>query len=403
MGEGASAPVPTPSTAIGHGRGASPATRILETLRAEPVVLREDLARRTELSPATVTRTTSALITAGLVRQRDDCSVLGRMGRPAIPLALEDDRHVCLGIHIGRETITLAAGDLRGTVLSSVILRHVNCASPPIALVARTAGQLLNEFLDRELLTAGVVAPWRALGLSPAHVATQLRVALGLPVTVGEHVEAIVAAQVLRQAPPPGLTCYLYVRNVPGFALVHNDGTETGVSLVADLTHLPTGSGHRCPCGRRGCFEASVGERGVVARALRAGAIDRPSMASLDAAVQRKCRPAVEIVEERATLLGNAAGLVRDLYAPDHMILLGQAFDTDPGTRASLVRSFEESTAFGPIDLTVPERADNVQAAAACFVALRPVYEDPLGLLDEGSSPVVFRPESTRRRRAARS
>lgn len=318
------------------------------------------------------------------------------MGRPAIPLALDEGRHVCLGIHIGREAVTVAAGDLRGRVLSCAVIHHVDGSAPPIGLITRAAGKLLNEFLDRELLAAGLVAPWRALRLPPDGVARKFRVALGLPVTVGEHVEAIVAAEVLRRPPPRGISCYMYARNVSGFALVFNNGIETMVSSVADLTHLPTGSRYPCSCGRSGCFEASVGEVGVVRRAMLSGVITRPSMSDLATAARHGSRAALDLMEERASLLGRAAGLVRDLYAPDHMMFLGQAFSGGAGNRLTLRQSFEDATALGPIDLVTPGEADNVQAAAACFVALKPVYEDPLAIIgddpDSGMQNEIARP-----------
>ncbi|GAA2182690.1 ROK family protein [Brooklawnia cerclae] len=383
-----------------RGHSSSGATRILEALRTEPALLREDLGRRTKLSPASVTRTTSALIRAGLVRELRDNAAWGGRGRPAIPLALVEDRHVCIGVHLGSEMITIAAGDLRGQILAQLSIRNADCSAQPIGLISRAAGRLLNEFLDRELLSAGLVAPWHALGLSRIPVARKVHTAFGVPVATGDQIEAIVDAELTRRQPPPGQSCYIYARNVSGFAMVLSDGTRTEISRVADLTHVPTGSRFRCPCGRTGCFGISVGERAVVARAVQAGIISTPSIDELEAAARTGNRGAFAIMQERAALMGRAVALVRDMQAPDRIVLLGQAVPDAPSARAMLLRGFRGSTALGPIDLVIPDDADIVQAAAACSVALRPIYEDPIAvtsaLEQDDSEDLVFTAEATR-------
>lgn len=368
------------SAPVDTDRSTAAATRILEALRAEPALLRRDLGRRTQLSPATVTRTTAGLIRAGLVREQPDGAALGGKGRPANPLALVENRHVCIGVHLGRTTITVAAGDLRGRVLAQRRVRNVDYRGDFVAATAREAGRVLDAFLDRELVSAGLVAPWQALGLAQETVARRMEAAFDVPLATGDHVEAIVAAEVVRRPPPPGLTCYLYARNVSGFALVLSTGTRTEISRTADLTHLPTGSAVECSCGRTGCFEVSVGERAVLTRALRDGIITRPDPAELDRAARRGDREAFATVQRRAACIGRAAALVRGMHDPDRFVLLGQAIPTMPSAVAMLRRTLRLTSDPGPIDVVVSDATDSVQATAACAVALRPVYDDPAAL-----------------------
>ena len=361
-------------------RSTTAAARILDALRTEPALLRRDLGRRTQLSPATVTRSTSALIRAGLVREILDGAAPGCKGRPANPLALVENRHVCVGIHLGRTTITVAAGDLRGRVLAQRQIRHVDYSRDFVTATAREAGRVLDGYLDRELVSAGLVAPWHALGLDREAIARRMEVAFDVPLATGNHVDAIVAAEVVRRPPPPGLTCYLYARNVSGFALVLSTGTHTEITRAADLTHLPTGSAVPCSCGRTGCFEVSVGERAVLARALRDGIIARPDPAELDRAARRGDREAFAMVQRRAACIGRAAALVRGMHDPDRFVLLGQAIPTMPSAVAMLRRTLRLSSGPGPIEVLVADDTDSVQASAACAVALRPVYDDPAAL-----------------------
>ncbi|MGV7750404.1 MarR family transcriptional regulator, partial [Mycobacterium kansasii] len=59
-----------------------PAAAVLRVIRRGGLVLRDEIVRETQLSAATVNRQVTALIEAGLVRERADRAASGVVGRP---------------------------------------------------------------------------------------------------------------------------------------------------------------------------------------------------------------------------------------------------------------------------------------------------------------------------------
>lgn len=369
--------------AVARGQFGSPASRVLEQLRGRGTTAREQLADSTGLSSATVARAVTALVDAGLVRERHDRTPFGRTGRPSVPLEIVTDRHACLGVHLGRWETTIAVGDLVGRVLASRVVPHEDRVPIPVERTARIAAELLDEFLDRRPLAAGVVAPWRDLGLRGDEVAARLREVLGLDVASADHVAAIAAAEFIhRRHGTGGVSCYVYARNAAGFTLAVDKGIQVEISKVADLSHFPTGSDVRCGCGRTGCFEVTVSDHAVGARAHDRGLVAVPSIDAVHAAASRRRshddRAAYELLRERAVHLGATAAVVSDMVGPDRMILVGQAFTGYPPLLDLVLDTVRRRSTVGDLALFVTRFGRDIQAVAACTIALGPVYDTPL-------------------------
>ena len=86
-------------------------------------------------------------------------------------------------------------------------------------------------------------------------------------------------------------------------------------------------------------------------------------------------------------MLGRVAAVVRDMVNPDRVVLCGQGFTGYPPALDVIRSSLRRHTATPrPIDISFTRLSGEIQAVAAGTVALRRVYEDPLGvLLDEAT------------------
>lgn len=173
------ATAPSPTASVG-----SPASRVMELVRRRGVIKREELARRTGLSTATVARAVSALVEAGLLRYAIDRTSDRGVGRPGTPLQVDTRRFVVVGVHLGRRVATVALGDLSGQVLDTRL-------SPHRSLMVAELGALVTELLAsvpaRQPLAAGVVAPWQALGWDRSRVEDEVHDLLGLDVCARSH------------------------------------------------------------------------------------------------------------------------------------------------------------------------------------------------------------------------
>ncbi|MCR1781125.1 helix-turn-helix domain-containing protein [Nocardioides carbamazepini] len=364
----------SPIITVSRGRFSSTATQVLEQVRAAGRASRDEIAAATGLSIATVGRTAALLVERGLLRERPDLARPGVTGRPGVPVEIDTDHYVTIGVHVGRRIATVALGDLTGRVLASQTVRRPLGTEPDLEQLSREAATLLGSHPGRVPLAAGLVAPWREIGLVPTEREAELHELTGLPVRTGDHISAVAAAEFLhrrdnrrdshresqgdshraghpdRAADAGGLTLYLYARDTFGWSVAVDRGVQTDVTRAASLAHFPTGADVPCPCGRSGCLAAAI-----------------------------DVLPDVE----RARTLGATAGSVRDMLSPDQVVLVGQAFTGDPGLLDVIVAAYEAHSALErPVPVSFTRFGSDIQAISACTVALGPVLDDPLACVE---------------------
>ncbi|WP_336683028.1 winged helix-turn-helix domain-containing protein, partial [Enterococcus casseliflavus] len=83
------------------------AALVLRTARVSGPVFRDDTAAATGLSISTVNRQVSALLKAGLIRERADLTPPGAVGRPRVPFEINTTGFLTVGIHIGYKTTSI--------------------------------------------------------------------------------------------------------------------------------------------------------------------------------------------------------------------------------------------------------------------------------------------------------
>lgn len=379
---------PSPIITVARGRFGSAAAQVLEQVRAAGVVHRDEIAARTGLSVATVGRAVGHLVEAGVLRERPDQGRLGTVGRPGTPVEVDTRRFVTIGVHVGRRIATVALGDLTGKVVAHDTVRRRPGADPDLDRLSRAAATLLGGLPGREPLAAGLVGPWRELGLVPEALGRELHELTGLDVRTGDHIAAVAAAEFFhRRHGTPGVTLYVYARDTLGFAVAVDKGVQTEISRVGSLTHFPTGSGIPCECGRTGCLQVTAGDEAVVREAVGAGLVEEATIESVYGAASAD--PVLELLRRRARVLGEVAASVRDIIAPDRVILVGQAFTGCPWVLDEVVLAFEDTTALPPLPVSFTRFGAGIQAIAACTIGLGAVYDDPLAVVPARSPRTV--------------
>jgi predicted NBD/HSP70 family sugar kinase len=371
---------------VTRGRFGSAAAQVLEQVRAGGILHRDEIASRTSLSVATVGRTVGQLVEAGVLRQRPDRTRLGGVGRPGVPVEVDPDRFVTIGVHVGRRIATLALGDLTGKVVAHETLERRTGEGPDVAELSQSAAGLLGRAPGRVPLSVGLVAPFRELDLDREQLGAELHDLTGLVVATADHIAAVVASEFLhRRHGTPGVTLYVYARDTVGFAVAVDKGGQTEVSRVGSLTHFPTRSTVACSCGRRGCLEAAAGDAAMVAAAADTGLLAEPTIEAVYAAADE---PEIgALLRARARALGEVAAAVRDMVAPDRVVLVGQAFTGCAAVLDDVTRAFHDATALGDLPLSFTRFGAGIQAIAACTIALGPVYDDPLAIAATTTAP----------------
>ncbi|UYP18169.1 ROK family protein [Rhodococcus sp. Z13] len=386
-----------PDLRIADGTGAS----VFRVAANRGPVSRDLIAKVTGSSIATVNRQVSALLAAGLLRERADLAESGAIGRPRVPVEVDHERYLTIGIHIGAVTTGIVASDLRGRIIGAVeVPTPSGDQDAALASITASAKAFAGRWHRRIPLWAGVALGGRVdsttgivthprLGWTDARVGTIVGGGLGLPVSVAAHVEAMAASELLltpdRDAPETkGTGLYFYARETAGVAITFDGKVHTPTGGPGSVSHLPTGSSAPCSCGGTGCLEATVSDQALVRRARAEGVLpdrDDVTIQSLYRLARDGSEPAHALLVERATVLGRTVGMLRDLFNPDRVILGGQAFTEYPAAVPHVAKAFAKATTLPRKDIRITGFGNRVQAHAAGVVSLSSIYSDPLAAM----------------------
>lgn len=265
--------------------------RVVDELRRHGRLSRAELARRTGLSPTTITGVAGELLARGVVveepERRDGGEQAGR-GRPPVLLRLDPAAGGALGIDFGHRHLRVAVADLSRTVLAerSMALDVDAAAQESLDAAAALADEVLAEagLTRSRIIGAGVGLPgpidvrtgsvgssvilpgW--VGVRPVE---ELERRLAVTVTVDNDANLGAFGEVSFGA-ARGLADIMYVKVSSGIGtgLVLDGGLYHGASgLAGELGHVHVrDDGHVCRCGNRGCLE-TVAATGAVLDALR--------------------------------------------------------------------------------------------------------------------------------------
>jgi predicted NBD/HSP70 family sugar kinase len=418
--------------ALGLPDGA--AASVFGAARMRGPIARDAIAQVTSLSIATVNRQVTSLLDAGLLRERPDLAVSGAIGRPRVPVEINHEPYLTLGLHIGARTTSIAATDLFGRTLDVVETPTPQTGhAAALDALAGSARRYLSRWHRRRPLwvgvaMGGVVDPATGtvdhprLGWTGAPVGSVFAETMGLPVSVAVHVDAMAGAELLlgvtRLAPANGrslpsalrasgsslpsalrasgsslpsalrasgsssTSLYVYARETVGYALVIGGRVHSPATGPGTIAALPA---HSELLGGSGRLESTVSDKAVLAAARRLGVIRadaaQPALATVLRAARAGSVPARELLAERARVLGSAVALLRDMLNPDDLVVGGQAFTEYPEGMADVEVAYAKSSTLPPRDIRVTAFGNRVQEAGAGVVSLGGLYADPIGAM----------------------
>ncbi len=221
------------------------------------------------------------------------------------------------------------------------------------------------------------------LGWEQAPVGPVLAEALGLPVSVAAHVDAMAGAELLlgkrRFANPQATSLYVYARETVGYALVIGGRVHSPTTGPGTIANLPA---HSDLLGGSGQLESTVSDEAGLSAARRLGVVgENAAVASVLRAARDGNAAARELLSERARVLGAAVALLRDLLNPDELVVGGQAFTEYPEAMAEVEAAYVARSVLPARDLRVSAFGNRVQEAGAGLVSLGGLYTDPLAAI----------------------
>jgi predicted NBD/HSP70 family sugar kinase len=375
------------------------AASVFGAARMRGPIARDAIARVTGLSIATVNRQVSALLAAAILRERADLAVSGAIGRPRVPVEVNHEPFLTLGIHIGAKTTSIVATDLFGRTLDVVETpTPLGPQEAALAVLSASAGKYLSRWHRRRALWVGVAAggvvdgisghlDHPRLGWSQAPVGPVLAGSLRLPVSVASHVDAMAGAELLLGARRPAVapsstSLYVYARETVGFALSIDGRVHSPTSGPGTIAALPA---HSELLGGTGQLESTVSDEAVLTAARRQRIIAPDGPTSTMAAVLRAARQgndtAQVLLADRARVLGEAVALLRDLLNPDDLVVGGQAFTEYPEAMPQVEAAFAARSVLPARGIRLTTFGNRVQQAGAGVVSLGGLYADPIAAM----------------------
>jgi len=237
---------------------------------------RSELARRLDLSPATLTRLTKPLLDMGLLVETDPQAPAG-MGRPSLPLDIDPDSRHFVGIKLTSDEVHGVLTDLRARVVAleiaeigdrspdavadrvAQVVERLASKGPGVTSVGVSAGGLVD---DAASLKAAAYLGWD----EPVPLAALIAERTGLPVVLANDVEAWAQAERWFGDGCNDDDFALLTTGVGvGYCVVTHgqtaSGTDVGVGVAGHIPLDPLGP--LCHEGHHGCAEAMLTSGGI--------------------------------------------------------------------------------------------------------------------------------------------
>ncbi|GGO78482.1 ROK family protein [Nocardioides deserti] len=312
---------------------------VLQALRRLGPASRAGLAQRTGLAKATVGAIVADLEEAGAVVEAvvDDVPAAPARGRPSRPLSLRPGSHVGLGLELNVDYVSAVVVDLAGDVLTSesrpagedrldvllALAAEVRAAHPGRLLGTTVAVPALVRDDDRTVAWAP------NLPLRGDSLVADVAAALGCPpanVRVVNDANCAAYAEAHHGA-ARGVDHALYLTGTVGIGagiVVGGQLVQGGAGFAGEVGHMPVGDPTApCGCGRRGCWEASIGLLAVL-DALGMAELDTPLTTAEAVAARAADDPAARATVERVGEdLGLGLAILAGVLDPAVVVLGG--------------------------------------------------------------------------------
>ncbi|MBG0824432.1 ROK family transcriptional regulator [Planomonospora sp. ID91781] len=366
---------------------------------------RAELTSRMGLNRSTIMALTADLTAAGLVREELPRET-GRAGRPSLVVRPESARVYVFALDVGVDRLVAARVGLGGAVLDrrETVRRRgpfsLEEVVGPLAAFARQMHRrtrpdtvcvgVAAAFSGGVAQSDGVVRFGPNMGSVDVPFGEEMarRLALGLPVTVGNDANLAAMAEHLRGV---GVGCrdLVYLHGDVGVG----GGVIAGGALLGghqgfggEVGHMVVNpQGRLCGCGSRGCLEAEVGERALLEAAGRFGSqVGREAVRAVVSAADRGDIVAQAALSRVGDWLGLGVANLVNVFNPEMVVFGGMLREVYLGSAAQ-VRSRLNLDALSPsrehLRLRTTALGDDATLVGAAELAFAQVLADPLEVL----------------------
>jgi predicted NBD/HSP70 family sugar kinase len=355
----------------------------LEVLRNGPLS-RSEVARRLALSPGSLTRLSTPLIQAGLLREVGETSG-GRVGRPSQLIDVVPNAQAFAGLKLRDDRVMGVITDLRAQVHKSAE-RPLTSQEPEA--VADSIRELVDELgaewkhptaigigLGGRLAAHRMVRSAAFLGWDDVPLAELVEQRTGLPTILENDVVAFTEYEHWFGA-GRGLSRFAVVTLGAGigYGLVANDAVvadeDHGIGLVGHWPLDPFGP--VCSEGHRGCAKSILTE-GAIVTAL-SGALGRPVTYEEAMDLGEAGEPAARrVLDDAGEGLGRLLAAIANLTMPECIVLGGEGVRLASVAREAVERGIakDRDPRTRKLDLVIRSGSDTEWCRGAAVLAIQ--------------------------------
>jgi predicted NBD/HSP70 family sugar kinase len=343
---------------------------VLTRILTQGPIPRVEIARRTGLSQAAVTKAVAPLMETGFVTDQatpaDGDGQLG-IGRPVSPLTVVPSSVSVIGVKVTPTsligvTTDFTAGilnvrhdELAGTDPEAVIeqlAEHVKALIAALKSGTAVAGPLagIGIAVSGDVdATHGVVRDSPLMGWRGVPVAELLGKRIRVPIVVSNDVRALTVAEhwfgVGVNADSfavvtigSGIGCGLYI---------NGEVVSGAYGVSGELGHLPLAPGDLvCTCGRRGCVETVASSDAILARTRKTTGLADLDLAGVIKLAHEGNKHAREAFDRAGEVIGAALAAMVNLVGPELVMIAGEGVAEYDLYEERMRRAFAEH-AFG--------------------------------------------------------
>ncbi len=372
---------------------------VIDVIRRHGPIARVEIVEHTELSRATISAITGALIEEGIITVQHVAADAASRGRPRVMLALNGSAYHVVGVKLSLQRISIAVTDFRGDLLRDLAIPVRLGRQPPavsadlvedgVRQCVADAGLAMSDIsaagigLPGEIDgVAGISRESPVLGGRPVPFAADMQRRLNLPVLIENDANLIALAEHW-DGHARNLASFIVVTlgDTISMALFVDGKLYRGAqSMGADLGHC------RMASGSAPTLNKMASQEGIAAAARAAGLVcdadTRPAGAIVAALAARENESAA-LFHAAGEALGLMLANVLTMLNPPLVILSGEGLGAGGRLADALLAALDR---YAPPALRAATRVvlqpwrEEVWARGAATLVLRRIYEAPLTL-----------------------
>jgi predicted NBD/HSP70 family sugar kinase len=365
-------------------------------------ISRTELAKRSGLPAATITRIAGEFLAAGLISEVSSEESSG--GRRPVLLSINPSAGYVVGVKLREDSMTVAICDLSCTIIHSLeetiagaVLPHrvteviaeavKRCLGEANIAIGKVlgVGVGMSGLIDsaRGICRYSAILDWRDVELGPA-----LEFKLRLPVRIDNDVNTLAVAERYFGA-GRDMANFLLVTLGRGIGLgivVGGEiyrGSHGGAGEFGHMTVDTAADAPLCNCGKRGCLEAIASDYGILRAASGAdpGHHVEDTIGTLIERARLGDEHTQAIFRRAGEALGVAIANLINLFDPTRIVISGKGLQAEQ-LLLEPIRATMPLHIFGAeyknIDLVPRPMDDSNWARGAASLLLREVFQSPI-------------------------